>query len=112
MTMLPGRIAGLSCFSSAAWPSKGIVSTSKSAAAQAATFSLPEIFAPGALLFDFVGGILGALGVSRSDNDGLAGLRPAQSQAESFRASASENRDGPRCAHEMVVILLSKLRFQ
>src|SRR5579863_6938486 len=49
ITMLPGRIAGLSCLSRAAWPSKGMVSASRSAAPQAAVFSSPETFAPGVL---------------------------------------------------------------
>src|SRR5882672_5629257 len=47
MRMLPGRTAGLSCLSSPAWPSKGTVSIKISAAAQAAAFSMPEIWACG-----------------------------------------------------------------
>ena len=41
-TMLPARIAGMICLSRDAWPSNGMVSTSRSAAAQAAEFSSPE----------------------------------------------------------------------
>src|ERR1700687_887770 len=44
-TILPGRIADLICLSRAQWPSNGMVSTSRSAAAQAALFSSPETFA-------------------------------------------------------------------
>jgi hypothetical protein len=40
--MLPARIAGFNCFSSSAWLAKGTVSTSRSLAAQAAEFSIPE----------------------------------------------------------------------
>src|SRR5271165_609611 len=50
-------------------------------------------------LLDCFSGILGALGVSRSDDHGLARLRPAQGQAEAFGAGASENRDGAGFAH-------------
>ena len=105
ITMLPGRIAGLSCLSRAAWPSKGMVSTSSSAAAQAARFSVAGNLCAGAdALFDFFGCILGALGVSRSDDYGFAGLRPAQGQAESFGTGAAENRDGPGRVHEMAMM--------
>src|ERR1700730_14450711 len=45
ITMLPGRMAGLICLSSPQWPSNGMVSTSRSAAAQAALFSSPETLA-------------------------------------------------------------------
>src|SRR5271170_7658658 len=38
---LPERIAGFNCFNSAACPSNGTVSTSRSLAAQAAEFSIP-----------------------------------------------------------------------
>src|SRR6185369_6781360 len=44
-TMLPSGIASLICLSRALWPSNGMVSTTRSAAAQAALFSSPEIVA-------------------------------------------------------------------
>ena len=76
-TMLPGRIAVLTCFSRAQWPSKGMVRTSRSAAAQAATFSSPEIVA----LPPRVARILAAASRARlASRDPMITLSPARAQ--------------------------------
>src|SRR6202171_3002165 len=87
ITMLAGRIADLICLSRAQWPSNGIVSTSRSAAAQAALFSSPETLAllPAAAL------IFAAASRARpASRDPMITLSPARAQRR-----ASPKPSGP-----------------
>ena len=96
-TMLPGRIAGLICLSRAQWPSNGMVSTIRSAAAQAAVFSSPETFAllPTAAWI-FAAASRARSRVPRSDDHGLARPDPAQGESKALRAGAAQDRDSAR----------------
>src|SRR3984893_12176728 len=87
ITMLPGRIAGLICLSNPQWPSNGMVSISRSVAAQAATFSSPETFA----LPPTVARILAAASRARpASRDPIITLSPARAQRR-----ASPKPSGP-----------------
>ena len=44
--------------------------------------------------FDLFGGGLGALRVSRADDDGFSGLRPAEGEAEAFGTGPAQDGDG------------------
>src|ERR1017187_5372686 len=75
--MLPARIAGFSCLSSVACPSKGTVSTRRSAAAQAALFSRPETRASSPALCLM---LPAASCARRASRDPMMMLSPARAQ--------------------------------
>ena len=93
--MVPGRIAVLICLSK-----RGVAFERDgeheqiSGGAGSPDFLHPETLALAPTIgFDFFGSVSGAPGIPRSDDYGFAGARPAERQAEAFRAGAADDRD-------------------
>ena len=92
-TTWPSRSVSLRFVSVSDWLRNGTQSTTTSAAAAASALAAGVNVAAGHELARPGGGLLGAAGVARAEDDGHAGAAPADREAESEGATGADDRD-------------------